>query len=1018
MRPRVLTVSAFGPFAGTEVIDFRPLRGRDLLLIEGPTGAGKTAILDAMTYALYGTLPGPRDQARHELKSAWADPTARCEVRFELELGERVYRVARAPQQERAKKRGGGLTTERAEASLVEVVGEREVPIAAGKIADVDARVAELVGLTAEQFKQVLLLPQGEFRRFLLATSQEKEELLERLFATTAYKDVAEHLRDEQLRLERRAGEIGRARAELLGGRGVTTIDELRARIGETRARIDALGAQADTAAAEAAGARERSGAASRLAARFDELGKARAELADVARGADKAGEARRILGASDRAQPLAPGFERVALAHANVSRREAEVVARDLVLQSARTDAERGRAAAALLPARRTRLDELVAAGAALAALEPVEQAAHAALDELTAARRLHVDSTKRLAAARAELDETRVALRDNEAAISRSQEEAAGEPALRVESEQVGGAAERRAVLAQEEARFAEARRIARDTEQQHQARRAELDAARAASIRARALREANLAAELAGRLVAGEACPVCGAKEHPRPAARTAEAVGLDEIRVLEEKAQKADDFCRKAEKKRVDAAANVKIAEARVKEQRASMGAIADESPLELSARARELAARLASARAAAARIVTLGVERGALAARAAAGEQRVQALGDDAQAREREAAVLKARLDELFARLRAHVAEGQGVAGRARDVAAERERLAAEITRTEATAQRTEAALEAETRLRGQADAALVEERLRAGEAAVELGREASALGFADPTEAQRVLLPVSRAAELRDRLAAWETRRASAAARVEDLECELGDGARPDAEALAAEALAAETRARATQTELGEVKNHLGELERAEQAAAVHGAEYDRIAETLRVFGRVSRVVSGENRLRMSLQRFVLASRMDEVAIAASERLVRMSRGRYRLRRTDAVKHGARGSGLDLVVEDRQTGQDRSVHSLSGGEMFLSSLSLAMGLSDSVQAHAGGVRLDSLFIDEGFGTLDDETLDQVMRTLEDLRAGGRLVGVISHVAELKERLQTRISVTKGGKGSTARLVMA
>jgi exonuclease SbcC len=150
---------------------------------------------------------------------------------------------------------------------------------------------------------------------------------------------------------------------------------------------------------------------------------------------------------------------------------------------------------------------------------------------------------------------------------------------------------------------------------------------------------------------------------------------------------------------------------------------------------------------------------------------------------------------------------------------------------------------------------------------------------------------------------------------------------------------------------------------------------------------------------------------------MDEVAVAASERLVRMSRGRYRLRRTDAVRHGARGSGLDLIVEDRQTGMDRSVQSLSGGEMFLCSLSLAMGLADIVQAHAGGVRLGSLFIDEGFGTLDDETLDQVMRTLEDLRAGGRLVGVISHVPELRERLGTRLSIHKGVRGSSIRLVL-
>ena len=176
-----------------------------------------------------------------------------------------------------------------------------------------------------------------------------------------------------------------------------------------------------------------------------------------------------------------------------------------------------------------------------------------------------------------------------------------------------------------------------------------------------------------------------------------------------------------------------------------------------------------------------------------------------------------------------------------------------------------------------------------------------------------------------------------------------------------------------------------------------------------------RDFESMAQVVAGDNPLRMSLGRFVLASRVDEVAVVASERLLRLSRGRYRLRRTDEVRHGGRASGLDLVVEDRMTGADRSVHSLSNGEQFLASLALAMALADIVQAHAGGVRLDSLFIDEGFGSLDDESLDLVVRTLEELRCGGRLVGVISHVPELRERLTTRLTVVKGPHGSTTRL---
>src|SRR5262249_40626091 len=208
MRPRVLTVSAFGPYPGTEVVDFRAFSGVDLVLIDGPTGAGKTALLDAMTYALYGVVPGARGQVKdEELRSRWAEATARCEVTLEFELGERVWRVERAPAQRRQKKRGPGATEERAEARLVEVTPAGDRQAAAGRVADVTAAVEGLLGLTAEQFTQVLVLPQGEFRELLLATSAEKEALLERLFAASIYKDVARLLLAERADLERRRAE-------------------------------------------------------------------------------------------------------------------------------------------------------------------------------------------------------------------------------------------------------------------------------------------------------------------------------------------------------------------------------------------------------------------------------------------------------------------------------------------------------------------------------------------------------------------------------------------------------------------------------------------------------------------------------------------------------------------------------------------------------------------------------------------------------------------------------------------
>jgi DNA repair protein SbcC/Rad50 len=187
-------------------------------------------------------------------------------------------------------------------------------------------------------------------------------------------------------------------------------------------------------------------------------------------------------------------------------------------------------------------------------------------------------------------------------------------------------------------------------------------------------------------------------------------------------------------------------------------------------------------------------------------------------------------------------------------------------------------------------------------------------------------------------------------------------------------------------------------------------------AQLNTAYEQLKIEGDVAGAVSGDNARKLNLNRFVLATRLEEVAYAASRRLYVMSQGRYELRQSADLRDGrVRAAGLDLVVTDAWTGIDnRPVSTLSGGEMFLASLSLALGLADVVQAHAGGIRMESIFIDEGFGTLDGEVLDAAIGVLEKLQQTDRLVGLISHVEELKERIPARLTVLKGPKGSTAK----
>ncbi len=222
--------------------------------------------------------------------------------------------------------------------------------------------------------------------------------------------------------------------------------------------------------------------------------------------------------------------------------------------------------------------------------------------------------------------------------------------------------------------------------------------------------------------------------------------------------------------------------------------------------------------------------------------------------------------------------------------------------------------------------------------------------------------------------------------------------------------------LAGETRVEAA-VQADRFREAVAELERV-------GAEYEQLCARYSLVGRLADVALGENPLKLSFQRYVLGTFLDEVLSQASFRLVRMSKGRFRLQRATRAADMRRAGGLDLEVFDEHTGSLRPVSTLSGGEGFLAALALALGLAEVVQSHSGGVRLETIFIDEGFGSLDPEALDAAIDTLVHLaRSGenggaGRLVGIVSHVPELRERIDARLEIVPGLEGSRARFVVS
>jgi len=926
MKPLRLTLEAFGPYAGRQELDFADLGEQSFFLIHGPTGAGKTSILDGISYALYGQTSGGQRETR-DLRSHFAAADTPTRVTFDFALGGKSYRVERMPEQQVPKQRGGGTKKQLYAAHLWELVDGAEVPLATEKPTVVDAKVADLLGFKASQFRQVVLLPQGRFQEFMLAGSAERQAILQTLFQTARYAAIAEALAEEEKALR---GSILTAQAEarqLLEQAGVATPQDLPDRLEATALRVkERIQEQTETRVA------------------FD-----RAEA--VLR------EGKHLEETLARVHTL----EQVAirLAEAAESRALALTTAASALAEAERDEPHRE-------DLRRT-IDRLMELEPRLAALEQARKAISEVARERKQLEDLAEKQTQRRDAAGLEAMRQRALLQD-----------------LRTEASQRAGrggllllASQKRKQRAQFEQAEQEIGRAsaALDTAHTH------LDAAQQAVKQARDhhrdLQERRLAAQaahLAQNLKAGEPCPVCGSEAHPHPAGPSADQPGESELQQAKVQQDAAEDALVRAQEAAAMRSSALETARARHQDLAHHLGEDAHADPATLAAEEARCLEALERSRQAE---TSLTRAEQILAEAEAAHTQAEGQLATTTQ-RQSEVALMEAGAQ---ARVKVHeeaLSEDLRIPGA----------LAARRRQAEEELIRSEARLKANREARGAAQTAAIE-----AEAAFKSHRDRLEAGRTEArkTEGDFLAALTAAGADLSTeeqpvpRLPALQITRDGAQARF----------------SLASEALG---QAQSEQVALQRLATTLAALE------ARQGAEERRH----RAASSLARVARGEDGARVSFERYVQGALLDEVLVSASERLRRMSKQRYALQRATAGGDLRRAGGLELEITDSHTGRARAVSSLSGGEGFQASLALALGLSDVVQRHAGGIRLDTVFIDEGFGSLDSEALDLALRTLEELNQGGRLVGLISHLDDVKARIPARLEVTPSPGGSHAR----
>ena len=1024
MKIRWLRIVGIGPFAGTHTVDFSAFEDSGLFLLEGPTGAGKSTIIDAITFALYGDVARTKDASKDRLRSNHISDSDPSEADLVFEVATGIYRVTRTP----AYTPAGKKSQRNSKSTLTRVVEDPDAPdgwrtieaVASGP-RDVGYEIPTIVGLDKDQFLQTIVLPQGKFSQFLTATSDAREQILRDIFDTQIYSDFTKALTDAAASSKRG---IEERRVAALGA--FERVRSLDAAFDEDASYgVDAADAQsaAATEADQLDASAEDASAVRRWAQ--DACARAREAHAQTLRVAEAATAAAR-----EASSALAEGraLAEAQSEHARVSATLAALTASQETVASDRERARSARRALAVAPfdaAVAEASARLESAGDQVSALSPaLGEDASVVPESLTTEAVAALG--ERAQEMRDEATRTRGSLEDA-LAVERSLPEARARiESLRSRREQASASiasieAEREELPGRIEQATQALRLMRADADTLPEAASAlraineRLDASMQADLLRAALlgasdelREATAAAKLANAAAADghdlwivqsasalareleedAPCPVCGSTTHPAPAPAADGEITREQVAALDQARARAEAALRDAQARHQDLVRRI-----------AQLNEVAG-APTPTLETERDQAAEL---------VATLEALSPQIAEIETALEQERARLGGltDSLASTREAAAsLASTLQERESALA--VALGRVEAERAGF-----ESLDARAAHLDARAHRA-ALLSGACAEWENARAALVKAQRSLADALTQQGLEADSW--------RSLLLPLPRVEALEARVAAHDkelfaAREALASERL----TRAASIPAPDLVALTEASRKADEDAASAARASGKLEQHCAQLD---AARASLGQALDALAQAREQAGPIRRladiaVASGpENLASTPLSAWVLIARLEDVLAAANPRLERISSGRYQLVAIPDDGTASRKSGLGLAIIDHDTEAVRSPRTLSGGETFYTSLALALGLADVVTAEAGGVELRTMFIDEGFGSLDSHTLALVMEQLQALRCAGRTVGVISHVEEMATQIADQIQVRPLAQGGSTLSVRA
>ncbi|WHY79597.1 SMC family ATPase [Neobacillus sp. WH10] len=1037
MKPLKLMMQAFGPYAGREEIDFTQLGSRTMFVISGKTGAGKTTIFDAISYAIYGKASG-EDRNGPELRSQFAADDLLTEVSLDFSLRNKVYSITRSPQQLKKKEKGDGHTSIGAKAELFIWDEHGEKKLLASKISDVEEKIKEIMLIDANQFRQILMIPQGEFRKLLTSDSKDKEVILQRLFHTQLYKMVEEKLKLEATELKKSVEDQVQARNEAIHRIHAVTNEGL----------LEYMNADSvnDTIImpllqAEIAGMGEM---LEQFINQINEKGQTHDKLKV------KLFEAESILKQLQTKEVLKEQKTRLVAQEEMFTEKEKQVqraqkaallAKQEELCHRLKREVDQFQENVNSIKIEIEKLvglskqyeqqlqNEMEREGERQAVLDEINRLGNmkedvysfTSLQKETAIKDAELKSIKEkqfqfeknlkqleerittLIQQKEEIEKGKIIFFENESKIEK----------LKVELERfekyefllVRHQKEEqklKAITGRYEntaARFRDARVLVEDLEKNWMHGQATI---------------------LAAKLQAGEACPVCGSEHHPSPAIQHSGHIPTEEeLKAAKEQAAKWEQEKSNDEAKFYQCQSD----------ERAQKQAV-----LELLQEIRNYRADFIEDNLSIVKSETVLAKDHLVQIQRKLSEQikKLENVTVELEKSKSEKINLQNAIQQLAANvndLTVQFTEKKTNLTRMMNIIPENLRSEAEYEKTLAASRSRHEILvkqleDAQQRLQVVKEK-LSNETARLQDAKAHLAGKQQELDIEREVFLNKLseqgfekygMYAASKRTEgeirsLESEIRSYREELRSVSDRLKELTDLLADVKTPDVEGL--------------KLSLGELTSEIEVLNHQRTDVFVKKRDneeiYSRVEslneqmkmleERYKLIGHLYEITKGQNNFRITFERYVLAAFLDDILREANIRLRKMTSGRFQLlRKTDRSKGNAQ-SGLELLVFDQYTGQERHVKTLSGGESFKASLSLALGLADVVQNYAGGVSLETMFIDEGFGTLDPESLDHAIEALMDIQSSGRLVGIISHVPELKERIDIRLEVIAGQTGS-------